>query len=66
MLQSQPQSTQLFRTSLRDWQANWKARQASRTEDSTAAPGETVPTRVKRLVAHKRRKQKRLAENHSQ
>jgi hypothetical protein len=68
MSQTQPQTTSLFRTSLRDWQANWKARQAAQSPDTAeqrpapaapAAPGSK--TRVKRLVAHKLRKQRRQA-----
>jgi hypothetical protein len=54
MTQSQPQTTSLFRNSLRDWQARWKAMRASEQPTPTAA--ESNPPRVKRLVAHKRRK----------
>jgi hypothetical protein len=50
MMQSQPQTTSLFRTSLRDWQARFKARQ-----EGQAAP-EQPPAREKKLVARKRRK----------
>lgn len=68
MLHSQPQNTSIFRTSLRDWQASWKARQAAQASPSTdeaPAPaqatvtvtaGEQAKPRVKRLVAYKRRK----------
>jgi hypothetical protein len=64
MSQSQPQTTSLFRTSLRDWQASWKARQAAQSTDAEQqpAPAPAAPgskTRVKRLVAHKLRKQRR-------
>jgi len=67
MSQTQPQTTSLFRTSLRDWQANWKARQAAQSTEpveqrpapAPAAPGSKP--RVKRLVAHKLRKQRRQA-----
>jgi len=59
----------LFRTSLRDWQANWKARQAEqasrppeRAAEQPPAGAEPAQPRVKRLIAHKKRKQKRLAE----
>jgi hypothetical protein len=70
MLQSRPQTTSsLFRTSLRDWQANWKARQAEQASrppeqaaEQRAAGAEPGQPRVKRLIAHKKRKQKRLAE----
>lgn len=59
--QSQPQTkTPLFRTSLRDWQANWKARQASQPAAAAATPAEGAP-RVKKFIAYKRRKQKQAA-----
>jgi hypothetical protein len=55
----------MFRTSLRDWQARWKARQANAQnqppQTQPAVHAEPEQPRVKRLVAHKRRKQKRLA-----
>ena len=51
MAQSLPHTTQLFRTSLRDWQASYKAQQAE-----TATPAATTaPTRVKRLAARKKK-----------
>ncbi|MFO0844652.1 MAG: hypothetical protein U0797_20025 [Gemmataceae bacterium] len=58
MMQPQPQTTSLFRTSLRDWQARFKARQAAQ-DVPDAAPEQ--PTREKRLVARKRRKMKQSA-----
>jgi hypothetical protein len=41
MLQNQPRTTSLFRTSLRTWQANYKAQQQSQ-EVAAAAPSEAV------------------------
>jgi len=73
MSQSQPQTTPVFRTSLRDWQARFKARQAARSSaesadevgqaDRPATP--SGPTRVKKLVAYKRRKMMQAAARHS-
>jgi hypothetical protein len=51
--QSRSTTTPLFQPSLRDWQASWKARQASPGEATPASP-----TRVKKFIAYKRRKQK--------
>ncbi len=50
MRQSQPTTSTLFRTSLRDWKERWKARQLSETTDGLAT------TREKKLIARKRRK----------
>lgn len=61
MSQTQPTATSLFRTSLRDWQADWKARQASQAPEPEAAPEPTAPTRVKRLVAYKARRMRRAS-----
>lgn len=52
---SQLSSPPLFRKSLREWQAGYKARQtalAILTDGETSAP---APTREKRLVSRKRR-----------
>jgi hypothetical protein len=59
MTQSRSKTTPLFQTSLRDWQANWKARQAARAEEALPAP--SAPTRVKKFIAYKKRKQKLVA-----
>ena len=58
MSQSLPHTTQLFRTSLRDWQASYKAQRAE-----TAAPAATTtaPPRVKRLAARKKKKMRDAA-----
>jgi hypothetical protein len=67
MSDQRPQSTSLFRTSLRSWQANYKARQAqaeSSTEQAApeqAAPEQAPAPRVKRLAPHKRRAQRQAA-----
>ena len=53
MSQSQPQTTPLFRTSLRDWQADFKAKQA---EAPPAPLDPAAPPRVKRLAARKKKK----------
>jgi hypothetical protein len=52
---SQPRSltSPLFRTSLRDWQAEFKAKQA---EAAPAPVDPTAPPRVKRLAARKKKK----------
>ena len=52
LTQTRSMTTPLFQTSLRDWQANWKARQASQNE------AQASPTRVKKFIAYKRRKLK--------
>jgi hypothetical protein len=64
MLQNQPQTTSLFRTSLRTWQANYKARQQlladpcpAEAEVAANAPVPSPRPRVKRLVARRRRQQ---------
>jgi len=51
----------LFRTSLRDWQAAYKARQAAEPASEQAAPatqsnGEEAPKRVKKLLPRRRKK----------
>jgi len=74
MSQTRTTTTSLFRTSLRDWQANYKARQATQPSEpepapapaaapaaDDSAPAPAAPTRVKRLVARKRRKMKQAA-----
>ena len=60
MLQNQPRTTSLFRTSLRSWQANYKAQQqivavapAAPAPEAVAAPAKP---RVKRLVARRRKR----------
>jgi hypothetical protein len=58
---SEPQSTSLFRTSLRSWQASYKAQQANTNSASAEEPAATPPTRVKRLAPHKRRAQRQAA-----
>ena len=58
MPQTRSMTTPLFQTSLRDWQANWKARQASQSADAPAAP-----TRVKKFIAYKKRKQRLIEAN---
>ena len=57
MSQSRSQTTPLFRTSLRDWQATFKAKQAE-TAAPAAAPADATapPPRVKRLAARKKKK----------
>ena len=55
---SEPQSTALFRTSLRSWQASYKARQAETEPAPAEQPAAAPPTRVKRLAPHKRRAQR--------
>ena len=53
MSQSRSVTTPLFRTSLRDWQAQFKAKQA----DAAPVPHDpTAPPRVKRLAARKKKK----------
>lgn len=59
MTQSRSKTTPLFQTSLRDWQASWKARQAATQEGET--PAVAAPARDKKFIAYKRRKQKQLA-----
>ena len=54
MSQSRAQTTPLFRTSLRDWQAAFKAKQAEEAPPTPVA--EVAPTRVKRLAARKKKK----------
>jgi len=65
MSEQRPQSTSLFRTSLRNWQANYRARQAEAApEGNVAAPLPAVtngPTRVKKLTPYKKRRLQRQA-----
>ncbi len=59
MLQNQPRTTSLFRTSLRSWQANYKAQQQAQTAslpDTTEPAAEPARPRVKRLVARRRKR----------
>jgi hypothetical protein len=59
---SQPQSTPLFRTSLRSWQASYKASQAqAEAAPAEGQPAAVTPTRVKRLAPHRRRAQRQAA-----
>ena len=53
MSQSRSLTTPLFRTSLRDWQSEFKAKQA---EAAPAPADPTAPPRVKRLAARKKKK----------
>ena len=54
MSQSRSLTTPLFRSSLRDWQAQFKAKQA----EAAPAPADPTapPPRVKRLAARKKKK----------
>jgi hypothetical protein len=63
MSEQRPQSTQLFRTSLRNWQANYRARQAETTPEGsiTPIPATNGPARVKRLTPYKKRRLQRQA-----
>jgi hypothetical protein len=60
MLQNQPRTTSLFRTSLRSWQANYKAQQGQPAEpastETTVEPAPAARPRVKRLVARRRKR----------
>jgi hypothetical protein len=56
---SEPRSqttTSLFRTSLRTWQARYKAQQAQAAPAEPAAPPAPAPTRVKRMAPYRRRR----------
>jgi hypothetical protein len=55
MSQSRSVTTPLFRTSLRDWQAAFKAKQAE-TAPPAVLLDTTSPPRVKRLAARKKKK----------
>lgn len=55
MPQSRSVTTPLFRTSLRDWQAAFKAKQAE-AAPTPAKLEATAPPRVKRLAARKKKK----------
>jgi hypothetical protein len=64
MSEQRPQSAPLFRTSLRSWQANYKARQAQVEPSEPEQPAATpppAPMRVKRLAPHKRRAMRKAA-----
>ena len=53
MSESRSLTVPLFRTSLRDWQAEFKAKQA---ESAPAPVDPAAPPRVKRLAARKKKK----------
>jgi hypothetical protein len=63
MSEQRPQSTSLFRTSLRNWQANYRARQAEAAPQGsiTASSLTNGPTRVKKLTPYKKRRLQRQA-----
>jgi hypothetical protein len=64
MAEQRPQSTSLFRTSLKNWQANYRAKQAELFPEGAAAPSALAsgPTRVKKLTPYKKRRlQRQLA-----
>jgi hypothetical protein len=64
MSEQRPQSTSLFRTSLKNWQANYRARQAELFPEAAAAASPLVsgPARVKKLTPYKKRRlQRQLA-----
>jgi hypothetical protein len=64
MSEQRPPSTSLFRTSLRSWQASYKARQAQAEPTATEQPAPSPaapPVRVKRLAPHKRRAMRKAA-----
>ncbi len=61
MSQSRTQTTPLFRTSLRDWQASFKAKQAESAAPAAAPADTTAPPRVKRLAARKKKKMRDAA-----
>lgn len=66
MLHSRAQTTPLFRTSLRDWQANFKAKQGDSAERVETPPTLITPSgqpRVKRLAARKKRKMRQASSN---
>jgi hypothetical protein len=56
MSQQTPQNTSLFRTSLRSWQANYRARRAENAEAGEVPAAPATPQRVKKLTPYKRRK----------
>jgi len=49
-----------FRKSLREWQANYKARQSALAVLTDGEAPAAAPTREKRLVSRKRRAQKQV------
>ncbi|MFO0930190.1 MAG: hypothetical protein U0736_24720 [Gemmataceae bacterium] len=62
MSQIETPTPALFRTSLRDWQASWKARQAAQGVDAPPPAPLTTPAgqpRVKKLVAYKARRMRK-------
>jgi hypothetical protein len=61
MSEQRTQSTQLFRTSLRSWQANYRARQAETSPPAEQAVATAAPTRVKKLTPYKKRRAMRQA-----
>jgi len=59
MLQNQTHTTSLFRTSLRSWQASYKAQQEAQptpAAEAAATPVQSGKPRVKRLVARRRKR----------
>jgi hypothetical protein len=61
MLQNQPNPTQIFRTSLRSWRANYVARQQALAElagtsQTTESDNQASSTRVKRLAPRRRKR----------
>jgi len=65
MSEQRPQSTSLFRTSLRNWQASYRARQAEAAPQGeggdTPSPVTNGPARVKKLTPYKKRRLQRQA-----
>jgi len=64
MSEQRPQSTSLFRTSLKNWQANYRARQAETSSQASIPPCSAEsngPVRVKRLTPYKKRRLQRQA-----
>ncbi len=63
MSEQRPQSTSLFRTSLKNWQANYRARQAETSPQGSIPPLSEAngPVRVKRLTPYKKRRLQRQA-----
>jgi hypothetical protein len=63
MSEQRPQSTTLFRTSLRNWQANYRAKQAETSPEGSIPVASLTngPTRVKKLTPYKKRRLQRQA-----
>jgi hypothetical protein len=63
MSEQRPQPTTLFRTSLRNWQANYRAKQAEGSPQGAVAPSAVTggPVRVKKLTPYKKRRLQRQA-----